>query len=77
MVAKTGSPVRVNQLRRPKVVKRGNLVTLLSGGAGLEVRMQGKAQGDAAVGDHLKVKNLSSGQLVEGIVNSDGTVTVY
>lgn len=72
-----GSPVKVSQLRAPKLVKRGNLVTILTGVSGLEVRMQGKALGDAAAGDLVQVTNLSSGQLVEGVVNADGTVTVY
>ena len=28
-------------------------------------------------GDVVKVTNLSSGQLVEGVVNPDGSITVY
>ena len=72
-----GSPLKVSQLRLPKLVRRGNLVTLVSGGAGLEVRMQGKVLGDGAAGDVVKVANLSSGQVVEGVVNPDGSITVY
>jgi len=71
------SPVKVSQIRLPKLVKRGQHVTLLSGGGGLEVRMQGKAMADAAAGDLVKAVNLSSGQMVEGVVNPDGTVAVY
>tara|TARA_R110001592_G_scaffold363398_2_gene687987 strand:- start:55436 stop:56191 length:756 start_codon:yes stop_codon:yes gene_type:complete len=72
-----GSPIKLSQVRLPKVIKRGNLVTLLSGGGGFQVKMQGKAQADAAAGDQLRVTNLSSGQVVEGVANADGTVTVY
>ena len=72
-----GSPIKLSQVRLPKVIKRGSVVTLLSGGGGFQVKMQGKAQSDAAAGDHLKATNLSSGQLVEGVANADGTITVY
>lgn len=49
---------------------------LVSGNGGLKVRMQGKALKDAAVGERVKVTNLSSGQKIEGIANADGTVSV-
>lgn len=71
-----GSIVRVNQLRKPKVIKRGQQVTLVSGSGGLEVRIQGKALTDAASGERVAVSNLSSGRKVEGIAHSDGTVSV-
>ena len=71
-----GSAIKPNQLRAPKVVTRGQQVILISGVKGLEVRMQGKALKDAAKGERVKVTNLSSGQQIEGIANSDGTVSV-
>tara|TARA_R110002110_G_scaffold405241_1_gene624183 strand:- start:16254 stop:16994 length:741 start_codon:yes stop_codon:yes gene_type:complete len=71
-----GSPIKVSQVRLPKLVKRGNTVTLLAGGGALQVRMQGKAMADGAEGDIVKATNLSSGQLVEGRVNADGTLSV-
>jgi flagella basal body P-ring formation protein FlgA len=71
-----GSPLRPNLLRPPKVITRGQQVILISGAKGLKVRMQGKAMKDAAAGERVKVTNLSSGQKIEGIANSDGTVTV-
>ncbi len=71
-----GSIVRVNQLRKPKIIKRGQQVTLVSGAGGLEVRIQGKALTDAASGERVAVSNLSSGRQVEGIAHSDGTVSV-
>ena len=58
------------------MISRGQQITLIAGDNGLEVRMQGKALKDAAVGERVNVTNLSSGQQVEGIANSDGTVSV-
>ena len=71
-----GSTVRLNQLRAPKIIKRGQQVTLTSSLKGLEVRIQGKALGDAAEGERVAATNLSSGRKVEGTAHSDGTVSV-
>lgn len=71
-----GSTIRLNQLRAPKIIKRGQQVTLTSKLKGLEVRIQGKSLGDAAEGERVAVTNLSSGRKVEGIAHSDGTVSV-
>lgn len=71
-----GATIKPNQLRAPKIITRGQQVLLISGTQGLEVRMQGKALKNAAAGERVKVTNLSSGQQIEGIANSDGTVSV-
>lgn len=71
-----GAQLRVNHLRLPKVVLRGQQVTLIANFNGLDVRIQGKALKDAAAGDRVAVTNLSSGKRVEGIVHTDGTVWV-
>jgi flagella basal body P-ring formation protein FlgA len=71
-----GSTFRVSHLRRPKVIKRGQNVTLVTGLDGLEVRIQGKALRDAASGERISVTNLSSGKQIEGTAHSDGTVSV-
>lgn len=71
-----GSTIKVNQLRAPKVVKRGQQVTLVAGSNGLEVRIQGKALKDAAEGELVTVTALDTGKKVQGIAHSDGTVSV-
>lgn len=71
-----GSILRLANLRKPNIIKRGQQVTLVSGTRGLEVRIQGKALADAAEGERVAVSNLSSGKRVEGIAHSDGTVSV-
>ena len=71
-----GATIKPNYLRAPKVINRGQQVILVSGDNGLEVRMQGKALKGAAAGERIEVTNLSSGQKIEGIANTDGTVSV-
>lgn len=71
-----GSTVRVKYLRPPKIIKRGQQVTLVSGAGGLEVRMQGKALSDAADGERVSVATSGSGKTVEGVAHADGSVYV-
>jgi flagella basal body P-ring formation protein FlgA len=71
-----GDTLRTSHLRQPKVVKRGDVVVVMSGAAGLTVRSQGKAMGDATPGERVKVVNSVTGVKVEGIAGTDGTVTV-
>lgn len=71
-----GATIRTNQIRPPKVIIRGQQVILIAGEGGLNVSMQGKALTDASAGERVKVKNINSGQQVEGIANTDGSVTV-
>ena len=71
-----GSMLRQGQVDYPVVVTRGQTVTLIAGGRGLEVRMQGKAMASGSAGDRLIVTNTNSGRRVEGIVQSDGSVQI-
>ncbi|MEM6546089.1 MAG: flagellar basal body P-ring formation chaperone FlgA [Pseudomonadota bacterium] len=71
-----GVPLRHGQVARPKLISRGQQVTLVAGTSGLEVRMQGKALAGGAEGDRLLVQNTSSGRRLEGVVLPDGSVRV-
>ncbi|EED30857.1 SAF domain protein [gamma proteobacterium NOR5-3] len=71
-----GSTLRHGHVDLPELVSRGQMVTLIAGGAGVEVRMQGKAMGSGAEGDRLLVTNLASGRRVEGLVLSDGSIRI-
>jgi len=71
-----GSTIRLRYLRPPKVVKRGQQVTLIAAQDGLEVRMAGQALTDAAAGDRVRVSAETSGKTVDGTAHSDGTVHV-
>jgi len=71
-----GTPLRYGHVALPELVRRGQMVTLIAGGAGIEVRMQGKAMGSGAKGDRLMVTNLTSGRRVEGLVLADGSVKI-
>jgi flagella basal body P-ring formation protein FlgA len=73
---RAGQPLRFSQLMHPILIERGQEVTLVSGLAGVQVRMQGKALASGAAGDRILVANERSGRRLEGIVGRDGTVTI-
>jgi flagella basal body P-ring formation protein FlgA len=63
-------------LAHAAVVRRGDLVTLISRSGGFEVRTQGKALANGAAGERLAVENSSSRRVVQGQVAADGTVEI-
>lgn len=80
MIAKYSIPVgkvfSLQMVEAPRLVQRGEIVTLVAETASLVVRMKGKALSDGAAGDVIKVRNTTSNRVVEGIVSGTGTVKV-
>lgn len=72
----TGAALSPTAVARAAVVKRGETVTLVGRSNGFEVRAQGKALADAAVGDRVTVENSSSRRVVTGLVQADGVVEI-
>ncbi len=71
-----GAVISPTALKSKKIVARGQVITLLAKAGTMEVRMSGKALAGAALGQRVKVKNLSSKRIVEGVVESPGVVKV-
>jgi flagellar basal body P-ring formation protein FlgA len=71
-----GTTLTVEMFAPEAVVHRGQQVTLLAGSADIQVRALGRALEDAAAGARLKVENLSSLQVVEGVAQSSGIVRI-
>lgn len=69
-----GSPYTPAMLEAPRLVRKGDLVTLLAEVAGVSVRMTGKALADGAAGASIQVSNLSSQRVIEGTVIAEGVV---
>ena len=55
---------------------RGDSVALVSRRGAVEVRVAGKALGDAGENERLSVENLSTRKVVQGTVSSNGDVFV-
>jgi flagellar basal body P-ring formation protein FlgA len=71
-----GSILTNQQLIAPKAVQRGQSVTLVADAGGMSVRMAGKALSDGLINQRVRVENLSSGKIVEGIARSAQVVEI-
>lgn len=71
-----GSVLTAADLVAARLVRRGDTIPLVSRQHGVEVRMTGRALGDAGEHERVSVENLSSRQVVQGVVNADGEVVV-
>lgn len=63
-------------LEAPRVVRRGDRVTLVARQGSLAVRMQGEAVMDGRPGERIRVRALNSEKIVEGTVMDAGVIKV-
>jgi flagella basal body P-ring formation protein FlgA len=70
-----GIPLRRDMLRAAPVVLQGQTVRVVFTGEGLSVSSEGRALGNAGVGEAVQVR-MASGKLIKGIVQAPGTVEV-
>jgi flagellar basal body P-ring formation protein FlgA len=71
-----GSLLSANDLVAQRLIRRGDSVSLVSRRGGVEVRVAGKALGDAGENERVSVENLSSRKIVQGMVAASGDVFV-
>lgn len=74
MPLSAGEPLSRESLAPAPLVHRGQQVMILAHASGIDVRMAGVALSDGRIDDHIRVQNLSSQRIVEGIVRSDSIV---
>jgi flagella basal body P-ring formation protein FlgA len=71
-----GSVLSASDLVAPRLIRRGDNVALVSRRGGVEVRMAGKALGDAGENERVMVENLSSRRVIQGTVAAGGDILV-
>jgi flagellar basal body P-ring formation protein FlgA len=71
-----GAILTNQQLLGTQAVQRGQTVTLVADAGGISVRMAGRAMSDGLINQRIKVENLSSGKIVEGIARSPQVVEI-
>jgi flagella basal body P-ring formation protein FlgA len=71
-----GEIIKPNLVKNPLVIKRGELVSIISRKIGLEVRSIGKALQNGALGDTIRVTNTKSKKTIDGVVIGSGKVQV-
>ncbi|BAF86631.1 MULTISPECIES: flagellar basal body P-ring formation chaperone FlgA [Azorhizobium] len=71
-----GTPIPVNAYADPQVVSRGHLAPVVLQEGGLTISGFAMAMEDGSVGKIVRLKNLDSGLIIAGTVQSDGSVRV-
>jgi flagella basal body P-ring formation protein FlgA len=71
-----GTALTVDMLVPDVLVRRGQQVTLIAAIGPVEIRAQGHALTEGGVDDRVRVQNMSSLKVVEGVVESDSVVRV-
>jgi flagella basal body P-ring formation protein FlgA len=71
-----GTAITADALDAPLLIHRGQSVILLARAGGLEVRAPGMAMADAAAEQRVRVRNLNSLKIIEGVADTAGVVRV-
>lgn len=71
-----GSPLTADVLVPDVLVRRGQQVTLLAANGPFEIRAQGQALSDGGEHERIRVQNVTSRKIVEGVVENGSTVRV-
>lgn len=71
-----GTTLTMDMFKADLVIQHGQQVTLVAAAGGIEVRATGRALADGANGARIKVQNLSSMKVVEGVVDGPDQVRV-
>lgn len=69
-----GTVLTQSMLEAPLLVRRGESVTIVARASGIEVRAAGTALADAAEGQVVDVRNVSSGRALRAVVVAPGVV---
>ncbi len=71
-----GDAIYTSYVHRPKLIRRGDHVTMIASYGNLKVTAVGKALRSAGIGDRVSIRNLKSKQVVQGVVASASTVHI-
>lgn len=73
---RAGNPVRTTDVRRPILVPRGSLVTMILRRPSMLLTAQGKAMENGSDGDTIRIINTQSSTVIEAVVIGAGKVSV-
>ncbi len=71
-----GQPFRLGDVKKPEMVARNGIVTLTFRRPGITLSLQGRATEPGAMGEAVRVMNLSSNKIVQAVVIGPGEVEV-
>jgi flagella basal body P-ring formation protein FlgA len=71
-----GTVVTADALLPDYIIRQGQQVTLVAAASGIEVRAAGKALEDGREGARVRVQNLASLKVVQGVVSPAGVIEI-
>jgi flagellar basal body P-ring formation protein FlgA len=71
-----GTALTSDTLLADLIVRQGQQVTLIAASPGINVRATGKVLEDGREGAHVRVQNLASLKVVQGVVDANGVIEV-
>lgn len=75
-LVQAGKPVISNELQPPKMVERGDLITLVFANGPMILTVKGKSLQPGSLGDTIRVSNAESNKNLQGIVTAHREVTI-
>ncbi|MBO89460.1 MAG: flagella basal body P-ring formation protein FlgA [Rickettsiales bacterium] len=69
-------PVKRSEIRRPVLVGKGSIVTMVFRSERMMLTAQGKALQNGSKGDIIRILNTKTHKVIDGTVHDSGTVTV-
>ncbi len=72
----SGKPISLNDLESPKMVDRGDLITLVFDDGVMYLTTKGKALQAGAMGDTVRVSNSDSNKNLQGVITGHREVTI-
>lgn len=73
---RAGEPIRPSDVRRPLLIHKGDLVTLVLETPALRITAQGKALENGAEGAAIRIGNTRSGRVIDAVVTGPGLAAV-
>lgn len=73
-VLRAGEAFRSDDVRRPLVVSKGQMVTMQFSAPGVELSAMGRAMSEGGMGDSVTIQNPVSFRMISAIVIAPGTV---
>lgn len=73
---RAGYPIRSSDVRRPILVKKGSLVTMVLKTPLMTLTSQGKAIDEGSDGDVIRITNTQSNKVVQAVVSGAGMVAI-
>ena len=71
-----GAVLTKHHIKLPMAINRGQRVTVIAKNSVIEVRMEGTAMSEGAIGERIKVKNMKTKRIIEGVIINKHLISV-